>query len=136
MPAMSTTVMQRQGIKGMYVPFKVQPEEIGKALQSLRILNIAGTNVTVPYKERVIPYLDILSEGANVIGRSTPSCARITLEPTHSQSGNLSLAQSHKHFTPYRPTTLMPLAPGHRCFELSNGYVYPVEETQFQCRVP
>ena len=67
-PTMFTTVMQRQGIKGMYVPFKVLPEEIGKALQSLRILNIAGANVTVPYKESVIPYLDILSEGANVIG--------------------------------------------------------------------
>ncbi|MCP3951252.1 MAG: shikimate dehydrogenase [Desulfobacterales bacterium] len=67
-PAMFTTVMQRQGIRGMYVPFKVLPGDIGKALQSLRILNIAGANVTVPYKETVIPYLDILSEGANVIG--------------------------------------------------------------------
>jgi shikimate dehydrogenase len=67
-PAMFTTVMQQQGIKGMYVPFKVAPQDIGKALQSLRTLNIAGANVTVPYKETVIPYLDILSEGANVIG--------------------------------------------------------------------
>jgi shikimate dehydrogenase len=67
-PAMFTTVMQRQGIRGMYVPFKVLPRDIGKALQSFRILNIAGANVTVPYKETVIPYLDVLSEGANVIG--------------------------------------------------------------------
>ncbi len=67
-PGMFSTVMQRQGIRGMYVPFKVLPGDIGKALQSLRILNIAGANVTVPYKETVIPYLDILSEGANVIG--------------------------------------------------------------------
>ncbi len=67
-PAMFTKVMQQQGIRGMYVPFKVLPREIGKALQSLRILNIAGANVTVPYKETVIPYLDVLSEGANVIG--------------------------------------------------------------------
>jgi shikimate dehydrogenase len=67
-PAMFTTVMQRQGIRGMYVPFKVQPRDVGKALQSLKILNIAGANVTIPYKETVIPYLDILSEGANVIG--------------------------------------------------------------------
>jgi len=67
-PAMFTTVMQRQGIRGMYVPFKVQPEEVGKALQSLKTLGIAGANVTIPYKQAVIPYLDILSEGANVIG--------------------------------------------------------------------
>jgi shikimate dehydrogenase len=67
-PAMFTAVMQQQGIRGMYVPFKVAPPDIGKALQSLRILNIAGANVTVPYKETVIPHLDVMSEGANVIG--------------------------------------------------------------------
>ena len=50
------------------MPFKVAPEQIGGALQSIRILNIAGANITVPYKELVIPHLDILSEGANIIG--------------------------------------------------------------------
>jgi shikimate dehydrogenase len=48
--------------------FKVSPNDVGQALQSLRILNIAGANVTVPYKETVIPHMDILSEGANIIG--------------------------------------------------------------------
>ena len=42
---MFTTVMQRQGIKGMYVPFKVVPQDLGKALQSLRILNICDVHV-------------------------------------------------------------------------------------------
>ncbi len=67
-PMMFATVLQQMGIRASYVPFKVAPENIGQALQSLRILNIAGANVTVPYKEKVIPYLDVLSEGANVIG--------------------------------------------------------------------
>ncbi len=67
-PAMFTAVLKRMGINGAYVPFKVAPQHIGQALQSLRILNIAGANVTVPYKESVIPHLDVLSEGANVIG--------------------------------------------------------------------
>ncbi len=62
------TVLKRMGSKGTYVPFKVAPDQVGQALQSLRVLNIAGANVTVPYKEAVIPYLDILSEGANIIG--------------------------------------------------------------------
>jgi shikimate dehydrogenase len=52
----------------MYVPFRVMPEQVGAAMHSLRVLNIAGANVTIPYKERVIPYLDVLSEGANIIG--------------------------------------------------------------------
>ena len=67
-PAMFSAVLKRVGIKGTYVPFKVAPEQIGGALQSIRILNIAGANITVPYKELVIPHLDILSEGANIIG--------------------------------------------------------------------
>jgi len=60
--------MKRLGIKGRYVPFAVKPEDIGQAIQSIRILNIAGANITVPYKEKVIPFLDVLSEGANIIG--------------------------------------------------------------------
>ena len=67
-PAMFSAVLQRNGINGAYVPFKVAPEHVGHALQSLKYLGIAGANVTVPYKETVIPYLDILSEGANIIG--------------------------------------------------------------------
>jgi len=67
-PAMFSRVLQHIGMQGIYVPFKVDPENVGKALQSLKVLNIAGANVTVPYKEKVIPYLDVLSEGANIIG--------------------------------------------------------------------
>ena len=66
--AIFSTVLKRMGIKGAYVPFKVAPDQLGQALQSLRVLNIAGANVTVPYKETVLPFLDILSEGANIIG--------------------------------------------------------------------
>ena len=50
------------------MPFMVKPKDLGRAIQSLRILHIAGANVTVPYKEAVIPFLDVLSEGANIIG--------------------------------------------------------------------
>ena len=67
-PAMFSRVLQRIGMQGIYVPFKIDPEHLGQALQSLRVLHIAGANVTVPYKEKVIPYLDELSEGANIIG--------------------------------------------------------------------
>lgn len=67
-PAIFSKVLKRSGINGAYVPFRVDPENIGQAMQSLRVLNIAGANVTVPYKEAVIPYLDVLSEGASIIG--------------------------------------------------------------------
>ncbi|MBF0120059.1 MAG: hypothetical protein HQK79_14590 [Desulfobacterales bacterium] len=66
--AMFTAVLKRIGIKGAYTPFKVEAGQIGAALQSLRVLNIDGANIAVPYKESVLPHLDILSEGANIIG--------------------------------------------------------------------
>lgn len=67
-PAMFQAILKQTGIRGAYVPFKVAPEDIGRAVSGLRTLNITGANVTVPYKEAVIPHLDILSEGANIIG--------------------------------------------------------------------
>ena len=67
-PAMFSAVLKRSGIQGAYVPFAVKPPHIGQALQSLRVLNIAGANVAVPYKETAVPHMDVLSEGANIIG--------------------------------------------------------------------
>ncbi|HEA67174.1 MAG TPA: shikimate dehydrogenase [Desulfobacterales bacterium] len=65
---MFSAAIKHAGINGIYVPFMVTPDQIGQAVQSLRVLNIAGANVTLPYKEAVIPFLDVLSEGAQIIG--------------------------------------------------------------------
>lgn len=67
-PAVFSSVMNQAGINGAYVPLRVEPDRIGEAVKSLMVLNIAGANVTVPYKEAVMPHLDILSEGAQIIG--------------------------------------------------------------------
>ena len=67
-PDLFSTVLNRVGIRGIYVPFQVEPDQIGQAVQSLKVLNIDGANVTVPYKEAVMPHLDAISEGATIIG--------------------------------------------------------------------
>ncbi len=67
-PAMHTAVIKRYGIAGVYVPFMVEANRIAEAVGGIRALNIAGANVTVPFKESVIPYLDGLSEEASRIG--------------------------------------------------------------------
>jgi shikimate dehydrogenase len=66
-PVMFSTVLKRLGMNGTYVPFKVLPGNLGKAVESLKLFNIAGANITVPYKEAVIPFMDVLSEGADII---------------------------------------------------------------------
>ena len=67
-PAVFNRVMPIAGIKATYVPFRVAAPYIGEALKGLKALNIAGANITVPYKETVIPFMDALSESANIIG--------------------------------------------------------------------
>lgn len=80
-PMLYSALLQRVGIKATYVPFKVAPDQLGQAVQSIRVLNIAGANVTVPYKESVMAYLDAFSEGANMIGAiNTIVCQGKTLK--------------------------------------------------------
>ncbi|WP_314702339.1 shikimate dehydrogenase [Stomatobaculum longum] len=57
------------GENAVYLPFEVKrPETLEAALKGAHALGIAGLNVTVPYKEAVIPYLSGLSEEARLIG--------------------------------------------------------------------
>lgn len=57
------------GENAVYLPFEVKrPETLEAALKGAHALGIAGLNVTVPYKEAVIPYLSGLSEEARRIG--------------------------------------------------------------------
>ncbi|MFO7751340.1 MAG: shikimate dehydrogenase [Desulfobacteraceae bacterium] len=67
-PAVFSHVLKQIGIRSTYVPFKVYPEDLGAAMQSIKVLNIDGANITVPYKEAVLPHMDVLSEGAKIVG--------------------------------------------------------------------
>lgn len=67
-PEIFGEVFRRTGTRGAYVPFMIDADNLGKVMESLRVLNIAGANITAPFKERVLPHLDVLSEGANIIG--------------------------------------------------------------------
>ncbi len=67
-PQLFRRVIAKLGLNASYVPFMVQPDNFPKAMESLRVLNIAGANITVPYKEKVVDFMDELSEGANIIG--------------------------------------------------------------------
>jgi len=67
-PAMHNAAFAATGIKGVYLPFPVHPEQVGEAIAGLRALGFRGLNVTVPHKQAVMPYLDELSPAADAIG--------------------------------------------------------------------
>lgn len=51
-----------------YLTVKVLPEDLGKAMDSVRIFGMKGINLTMPHKIKVLPYLDELSPAAKIIG--------------------------------------------------------------------
>ena len=56
------------GLHYVYIPFSVEPDDIGPAIQSLLKLGIVGVNLTIPHKERVLPFLDEIASDARIVG--------------------------------------------------------------------
>ena len=67
-PVMHNAAFKNMGVDYVYLPFRVRKEELGKAIEGMRALNIRGLNVTIPHKVAVIPFLDELDHLADKIG--------------------------------------------------------------------
>jgi len=67
-PLFQNAALSSLGLPFVYLAFDILPSHLEKALEAMRIFSIRGFNVTVPYKEKVIPFLDVLEEEAQIIG--------------------------------------------------------------------
>jgi len=67
-PVMHNAAFRQMGVDYLYVPFKVKQEELAKAIDGVKALNIRGLNVTIPHKVAVIQFLDKLDHLAEKIG--------------------------------------------------------------------
>lgn len=67
-PLMHNAAFEHLNLDYCYVTFSVKPDLLGDAVKAVRALNLIGINVTVPHKEKVIPFLDEISEEASFIG--------------------------------------------------------------------
>ena len=67
-PVMHNAAFKNKGVDYVYLPFRVKKEELGKAIEGMRALNIRGLNITIPHKVAVIQFLDELDPLADKIG--------------------------------------------------------------------
>lgn len=66
-------VMTEAGFKALnlnyrYLNMQVSEESLETAIKSIRVLGFKGVNLTIPHKVKAIPYLDALTETAQIIG--------------------------------------------------------------------
>ncbi|MFH0917869.1 MAG: shikimate dehydrogenase, partial [Candidatus Omnitrophota bacterium] len=67
-PCMHNAALIKLKIKAKYKLFELPSEKLEDFLGNLKKNNILGFNVTIPYKEKVLPYLNIKSLGVREIG--------------------------------------------------------------------
>jgi len=67
-PLMHNEALARIGYDAVYIPFHVRSDDLPKAVESIRILDLLGVNLTVPHKERGCALLDEIDDEARLIG--------------------------------------------------------------------
>lgn len=68
-PLIHNTISQKLGENMVYVPLPVENgEQLGDAIRGAYAMGFAGLNVTVPYKQAVIPFLKEIDPVAEAIG--------------------------------------------------------------------
>lgn len=67
-PLIHNTFAELRGDNLEYNLYQLEEQELGSALKRFKKLNFKGLNVTIPYKEKVIPFLCGVSETASKVG--------------------------------------------------------------------
>jgi len=67
-PRMHNAAFKELGLGYVYVAFNPSKRNLGDAVRAVKVLGLAGLNVTVPYKQDVMRYVDRLTPSAKAIG--------------------------------------------------------------------
>ncbi len=65
-PMMHNTAFELLGIDDVYLAFEVLDNQFEKYIESVKTLGIKGFNVSMPYKEKIINYLDEMTQEAQL----------------------------------------------------------------------
>ena len=67
-PFIHNYAYQLTATNAVYLAWEVAEEQVEQSLQQLRVLDMLGANISMPYKKKVLPYLDQVDESAQLIG--------------------------------------------------------------------
>jgi shikimate dehydrogenase len=67
-PAIHNAAFRALGLNAVYLVFDIEPTMFEDAIKGLKALKVCGFNVTIPYKERIIPLLTHLDQSAARVG--------------------------------------------------------------------
>ena len=67
-PQLHNSLSARLGIDAIYIPFKVDRDCLGDVVKGFKAAGFKGFNVTIPFKEEIIRYVDVCSDEVKIIG--------------------------------------------------------------------
>lgn len=67
-PWIHQAFMKQIKLDGKYQLFQIEPDQFDQGIRQLQTLDLDGFNVTIPFKQRIIDYLDQIDHFAEAIG--------------------------------------------------------------------
>ena len=67
-PTMHNNAFAKLGLNYAYLAFEIDNDKLEKAVDAIRTLDMRGSNVSMPNKQKIIPYLDKLDPAAKMAG--------------------------------------------------------------------
>ena len=67
-PFIHNTAFEKTAVNGVYLAFEIGAEDLAATVANIRRYDMFGINLSMPYKQEVIQYLDELDPSARLIG--------------------------------------------------------------------
>jgi shikimate dehydrogenase len=67
-PLMHNAALAEMGLDYVYVALPIAPDQLAEAVTGLAAIGVAGFNITIPYKQMIIPFLSQISDLARTVG--------------------------------------------------------------------
>ncbi len=73
-PLIHNMAFEKTGVNGVYLAWEVEAKDLQASIENIRRYDMFGVNLSMPYKQEVIPYLDELDVSARLIGAVNTVC--------------------------------------------------------------